>query len=124
MTSSFVARSLGAVLAVLVVLPAGTVQAADKWGSIFFSPETHANGYSYRQPSRGAAEDAAYDNCDADDCVKATTFRNACGAVAVGRNGGWGAYWGEGGNRAQRAAINACRSNDDGCRVLRWQCAN
>jgi len=123
-TSSFVARLLGASLALAAVLPAGPAAAADRWGSIYFSPETNAVGYSFRQPSRRHAEGVAYDNCDADDCVKATTFRNACGAVAAGENGGWGANWGSNGRRAQRAAITACRNNDDGCRVIRWQCAN
>jgi hypothetical protein len=123
-TSSLPARLLGAALALAAVLPAGPAAAADRWGSIFFSPDTHAVGYSFRHRSRGDAENAAYDNCDADDCIKATTFRNACGAVAVGENGGWGAYWGANGRAAQRAAVNVCRGNDDGCRVLRWQCAN
>jgi hypothetical protein len=123
-TSSLAARSLGAVLAVLAILPVGSAAAANNWGSIYFSPSNLANGFSYRHASKRAAEDAAWENCDADDCIKAISFRNACGAVAVGENGGWGADWAPRGNEAQRKAIRACRGHDSGCYVLRWQCAN
>ena len=122
--TSLVARSLGALLAVMAILPAGSAAAADNWGSIYFSATNLANGFSYRHRSKNAAENAAWENCDADDCEKAISFRNACGAVAVGENGGWGADWAPRGREAQNKALRACRNHDSGCYVLRWQCAN
>ncbi len=111
-------------IAFSAVMPSAA-QARDKWGSIFFSTSNLANGYSYRQPSREDAEDAAFETCSsgADDCEKAVSFRNACGALAVGRGNGWGASWGSEKSSAQRKAMNICRQNTSGCRIIRWQCS-
>ena len=102
-------------------LPAAAL--ADSFGAIAYSPDTGANGWSHDYPSRRGAERAAQDNCDADDCRIAIWFKNACGAVAVGSNGGWGSDWGGDRRRAQSKAIRACSRNDDGCSVVRWQCS-
>lgn len=107
------------------LLPAATAHAATLYGAIYFSPSTNANGYSYNHRSKSDAEWAAYNACseNADDCVKAIGFRNACGALAVG-NGGWGADWGVNGNQAQAKAMRSCRDYAERCRVIRWQCTS
>jgi serine/threonine-protein kinase len=112
-----------AVLALGLLAPG--VASAASWGSIAFSASTQATGWTHGYANQTAAENAALDLCNrsADDCVIAISFRNACGAVAVGANGGWGADWGTADWDAQQSALGACGEHDSGCRVLRWQCS-
>lgn len=114
-----------AIAAITTLLLTTGALAADRWGSIAFSPDTRANGYSYNYPSKAAAQSRAMVNCDnnADDCRIVVNFRNACGALAVGSNGGWGANWGTTRAAAENNALRVCRNNDDGCRVTRWVCS-
>jgi hypothetical protein len=117
-------KSIGLIMAALMLLTAATSGAqAVEWGSIYYSPSTHATGFSHNYDTQRQAERAAASYCRGGDCTYAISFRNACGAVAVGRNGGWGADWGTTGNSAQSNAINACRTHDRGCSVVRWQCS-
>lgn len=117
-------KSIGLILAALMVLTAATSGAqAVEWGSIYYSPSTHATGFSHHYDTQRQAERAAASYCSGGDCEYAISFRNACGAVAVGRNGGWGADWGTTGNSAQSNAVDACRAHDRGCSVVRWQCS-
>jgi serine/threonine-protein kinase len=106
-----------------MMLGAASAAQAVEWGSIYFSPSTHATGFSHNYDTQRQAERAAISYCSGGDCIKAISFRNACGALAIGSNGGWGADWGRSGNAAQRNAVNACRTHDSGCRVVRWQCS-
>jgi serine/threonine-protein kinase len=108
----------------LMLASAGQAQAAS-WGAIYYSPGTGATGWSYGENSENAANRVAYDNCSdsADDCKYAIAFHNACGAVAVGRNGGWGGDWGTSDWDAQQSALGACGEHDSGCKVIHWQCS-
>ena len=98
---------------------------AAEWGSIAFSPSTGANGYSHNYDTKPTAQSWAMYYCgqNASDCRIVTNFQNACGALARGSNGGWGANWGTTRANAEANAINACRGNDRGCRVTRWVCS-
>lgn len=109
--------------ALLWAVVAASGAQAGEWGSIYYSPSTQATGYSHHYATQRQAERAAASYCRGGDCTYAISFRNACGAVAAGTNGGWGADWGTSGNAAQRNAIRACRSHDRGCSVVRWQCS-
>ncbi|RMH46635.1 MAG: DUF4189 domain-containing protein [Alphaproteobacteria bacterium] len=97
--------------------------ASADYGAIYFSQDTGAYGYSWNYRTQEAAEDAAYNECRRHrsrprDCVMATWFRNACGALAVGDGNGWGASWGRTIREAERKALNTCRDyNNTGCRV-------
>jgi serine/threonine-protein kinase len=109
--------------AALMLLCAGAEAAS--YGAIAFSPDTGAAGYSTRRQSRGNAQEWALYYCGqhANDCRIAINFRNACGAVARGRNGGWGSDWGVTRAEAQNDAVAACSQYDSGCRVIQWACS-
>ena len=93
------------------------------YGAIAFSPRTGEYGWSRNNASRAEAEEIAQSNClkRASDCQLATWFRDACGALAVGR-AGWGAHWGNNREQAEAAAIDACRQHTRNCKVVQWQC--
>ena len=63
-------------------------------------------------------------NCNANGrgCEVALWFRNSCGALATGANGGWGSAWADSRGAAEAAAINYCSGYTSGCRVLVWSC--
>jgi serine/threonine-protein kinase len=107
-----------------ILMMAGQLAAAE-WGAIAHSPGTGANGFSYNWPNEVDAELTALNGCDkhANDCVTAVTFHDGCGALAVGRSGGWGADWGEDRAGAEWAALARCEDYDNGCRIRRWQCS-
>jgi serine/threonine-protein kinase len=103
----------------------GVAAAASNYGSIAYSPETGAVGYSFDHADKQNAINAALNGCyeNAEDCVTATTFWNgACGAVAVGENGGWGSGTGSDQYTAQDNATLSCQKRDNNCTVRRFQC--
>ena len=108
-------------LCLVTALPA----IANEYGAIAYSPETRAIGYSHNYNSKSDAQDRAMSNCEqyAYDCRVAITFQNACGALAVGRRGGWGTGWSAGRAEAQTRALNSCSRYDGGCTVRRWVCS-
>jgi hypothetical protein len=110
---------------VAALLLAATAANAAEWGSIAFSPSTGTTGYSYNYDTRSTAGAWAMSYCDdsANDCRIVVNFQNACGAVAVGRRGGWGADWGPTRRSAEANAIAVCQSHDGGCRTKRWVCS-
>ena len=114
-----------AFLAVLTIFASAGTASADSFGAIAYSPTTGAAGWSHDYNNRSDAENVARGGCDnrADDCRVAIWFKNGCGAVAVGNNGGWGSGWGANRRLAEREAIGSCRANDGGCSVIRWQCS-
>lgn len=116
-------RTLAGLVVASALLASTGAQAA--WGAIAYSKATGATGWSHSAVNEVDAEITALDGCGdyADDCVTAVTFRNGCGALAVGRNGGWGADWGVDRYEAQEDALDRCGSYDRGCRVIRWQCS-
>lgn len=99
---------------------------ADNYGAIAYSPRTGAVGWSYDHPSRRRAERVAMGNCRnyAGDCRIATYFYNACGAVARGSGGAWGADWGDDRYSAESNALDACYNHGDNCRIVRWACTS
>jgi Domain of unknown function (DUF4189) len=98
---------------------------AASYGAIAFSPDSGAYGYSTRRVSRANAQEWAMSYCDENawDCRIAVNFHDACGAVARGRNGGWGTNWGYSRAEAQNNAMAACHKRDSGCRVVVWACS-
>src|SRR5215510_8484751 len=71
---------------------------AERHGAIAYSEAKETYGYSYDFDSVRAASQAALDNCrreaaGASDCKVTVTFRNACGAIALGNNGAYGTAW-------------------------------
>ena len=97
---------------------------ADRYGAIAYSPRTGSVGWSYDYDTRRGAERRAQNGCreHARDCRVAIWTKNACAALAVGRNGGWASYWHTNKAKAKSRAIRACRKRDKGCKVKRWIC--
>lgn len=96
---------------------------AVEWGSIAYSPKTGAVGYSHNYDSSSLAGEWAMSYCDSSDCRVVVNFHDACGALAVGSRGGWGAAWGTTRSRAESNALTSCQKYDGGCRVKRWVCS-
>ena len=102
-----------------------SANSANRYGAIAYSPRTGATGWSHKNNrTRYDAEQRALNGCYkyADDCRIATWTRNACTALAVGRNGSWGTGWNVIKARAKSRAIRACRKRDSGCKIKRWIC--
>ena len=97
-------------------------QAQDNYGAIAYSSSTGRYGYSYDFGSRAEAENYAISKCGRGDCVVKVWFKNACGALAVGRRGALG--WGLAGSRgsAEDRALSECQSRTSGCSVRTWAC--
>ena len=95
------------------------------YGAIAYSSGTRAYGYGVRFSTKAAAQNEALSRCAnyARDCRVVTNFVNACGSVAVGRDGGWGANWGTNRTAAERNALQTCSNHDRGCRVVAWACS-
>ena len=89
--------------------------AKNTFGAIAFSKDTGANGYSFRYDSLSGAEARALKECSAyaSDCTVASSFSNACGALAVGDGNGWGSSRAESIIKAERNALATCRSYDN-----------
>lgn len=99
---------------------------ADFHGAIAFSQVSGAEGYSYDFSDRAVSESQAMAECEkrGGGCRIATWFRNACGALAVGRGNGFGASWGPTRYAAERRAVEICARNTTGCAVRRWVCTS
>jgi serine/threonine-protein kinase len=92
--------------------------------AIYFSQDSGTYGYSWKQPTERAADNAAYDSCGKRDCQQAVVH-DQCGALAIGDGNGWGGGSGGNAREAERAAIDTCRSyNNVNCRVEVSGCAN
>ena len=89
--------------------------AKNTFGAIAFSRDTGANGHSFRYDSLSGAEARALKECSAyaSDCTVASSFSNACGALAVGDGNGWGSSRAESIIKAERNALATCRSYDN-----------
>ena len=90
---------------------AGT-SSKETFAAIAFSKDTGGNGYAYQYDNRSGAEARALKECGAfaSDCIIATWFGNACGALAVGDGNGWGSSWADNVIKAERDALASCRS--------------
>lgn len=96
----------------------------NRYGSISYSQQTDAHGWSYDFESQDIAESRAVDECAkyGDGCIVAVWFSNACGALAVGDGYGYGADWGRNQQEAESKALNRCNSNTSNCKIRRALC--
>jgi len=117
-------KSTAATAALAFTLSTGVASAA-QFGAIAYSKNTGSYGSSHNYSSRSGAEEEALSGCSsyADDCRVVVYFRNACGALAVGSNRGYGYGWSAGRSQAQDIALGNCEANDSGCHVTSWTCS-
>jgi serine/threonine-protein kinase len=92
--------------------------AADLYGAIAYSQQSAHYGWSNNMNSQDQAENAAMNQCYnyGSDC-KSIWFSNACGSLAIGKDGGWGMNWGENKRQAENKAIAQCNNVSSGCNV-------
>jgi Domain of unknown function (DUF4189) len=111
-------------IALLSLATPATVFADELFGAIAYSQNTGAHGWAKDFGSQQAAENAAMNECNkqANDCKIGVWFQNACGAVAVGTDGGWGADWGANQQAAQNKAMHVCDGYSYGCKIAVSQC--
>ena len=89
--------------------------ADETFAAIAFSRDTGANGYAYQYYNRPGGEARALKECGAyaSDCTVASSFGNACGALALGDGNGSGSSRAESIIKAERNTIATCRSYDN-----------
>jgi uncharacterized caspase-like protein len=97
--------------------------AANRYGAIAYSAATGAHGWAHDYGSKDAAEAAAIANCRvrAGDCSVPVSFRNGCGALAVGSTD-FGSGWGADSKTAERFALRLCGQRSRNCRIVRQVC--
>ena len=105
------------------------VHAQYLYGSIAYTQTSdggYAGGMAWNAESRANARQSAIQECrwmgGGNACREVGWFRNACGAIAIGDNSGYGTGWGDSSSAAERAAMNNCRSGNNGCRVEVSRC--
>ena len=98
-------------------------------GSIAFSRDadgSYAWGIAWSFDSSAGAEAEALGQCRAHDgtrCSQAGWFREACGALAIGDDNGYGAGWGATAAAAKHNALAQCRASNNDCRIEVARCA-
>lgn len=120
-----IGHSLGLFGMFLVLVGVATPAVArDYYGAIAYSPDMRAYGYSYDSRSRAHAEKTAMARCRSygGGCRVVTWFRNACGALAIGDDGGYGGAWAGSRAAAERSALRTCAGSSSDCTVVRWAC--
>ena len=127
----FLSATAGAtVIVVAMALTALPASAQDRYGSIVFSQEYnggYAWGIAWSYDSRSSARNQATNECRSQggtSCGEIGWFRNACGALAIGDNNGYGVGWAESPRGAENQAISGCRSYNSNCRLAVSRCAN
>ena len=96
----------------------------DRFGAIAYSESSGHWGTSYNYKSRAEAEQAALSNCREADCAVKIWFRNACGALAVGKGNCMGWAWARNRADAKRKALEWCRRDGEDYSVTRWACTD
>lgn len=114
--------------AAFLAAPVAHAQQGDLYGAIAYSPQTRMIGVSSDNPTQAEAESVALQNCkiesnNAADCKVVMWVRNACAALAVGQDGGWGTDWGNDRATAERKALAFCGKYSQTCQVVRRVCA-
>lgn len=122
-----VAMALSVLVAVVALSPV-RAQQGDLYGAIAYSPQTRMIGVSSDNSTQAEAEGVALQNCkvesnNAADCKVVMWVRNACAALAVGQDGGWGTDWGNDRATAERKALAFCGKYSQTCQVVRRVCA-
>ena len=86
------------------------------WGP--WDRETSSSGYSYNHKSEREAKVEALNQCGRDRCEIMTSFRNECGALAIGKKNTVAMT---GATRAE-AETKALRKCGPECRPVAWAC--
>lgn len=123
------ARMAAAVLTVVLWMLSveAMAQQGFLFGAIAYSPTTRAIGVASDNTTQAEAESVALQNCrasspEATDCKNVMWVRNACAALAVGNEGGWGTDWGADRATAERKALAICAKYSSTCEVVRRVC--
>ena len=101
----------------------------DQYGSIAFeqlSGGGYAWGIAWSYDSWESARDRATRECRSTgsrNCTEGGWFRNACGALAIGDENGYGTGWGDSIALAESSAMSNCRAANQNCRVEEARCA-
>ena len=110
---------------------AATGAAGDLHGSIAFSKLSgggYAYGIAWNAESPEAARRGAREECarhgGGSGCREVGGFRNACGALAIGDNNGFGTGWGATNAEAESDALSNCRAANRNCRVEVSRCVD
>lgn len=117
------------ILAAGIVLAAGAAVAQDRWGSIVFSQESgggYAWGIAWSYGSHSSATGRAIGECRSRGgsyCGEIAWFRDACGALAIGDNNGYGSGWGVSIAEAEKWAMTECQRYNSGCRMEISRCS-
>ena len=103
-----------------------SAQSGRDWGAIFYSDQSPSEfGSAWNYESAQAARRAALSECEnagGRNCELAIEFRtNECGAVAEGPNS-WGADFGANRHVASDKALDECRREGGGCKVIEVAC--
>ena len=116
-------------LAGIMVGASAPLQAEDLHGSIAFSQDEgggYAWGIAWSFDSSAGAQVEALGQCRAHGgtrCAEVGWFREACGALALGDDNGYGTGWGATTAEAERDALAQCRVSDDDCRIEVGRCS-
>jgi len=105
-------------MAILITVPFGHTASAG-YGSIAFSQDSGAYGYSWNYSTRNTAERRALRECRSQGrgCQVIMWFRNACAALAVGYGNAYGWAWNTSRRQARIRALDECSSRADRCRI-------
>lgn len=96
--------------------------------AIAWSPATGAYGTSWHWTDEGAAQNTALGNCEQygqkpGDCRVMAWAQNACAALAVGLNKGYGWAWNTDRTAAEATALSSCQQYDSGCQMVAATCS-
>jgi len=125
-----------AALALALGLPLiATAATPAAWGAIAATQGGY--GYAYSHPTRGAAEQAALQQCEQalarsrpgsvrGSCEVRSAFDRSCGALAVGNYGEWGIGTAATEAGARQAAVQQCNAHlpTEPCRVSVGFCSS
>ena len=118
------------VLIAVIASAAMPAAAQERWGSIVFSQESgggYAWGMAWSYGSHSSATSEAVNECrrrGGSNCFEIGWFHDACGALAIGDNNGYGSGWGTSTGIAESYAIQSCRNaGNRNCRVAISRCA-
>ncbi len=117
------------ILCHVVVLASSPAFAESRYGSIVFSQESgggYAWGMAWSYDSRSSARKRAISECrsrNGTGCGEISWFRDACGALAIGDNNGYGSGWGTSISLAEDYALQSCRNANRNCRITISRCA-
>jgi serine/threonine-protein kinase len=95
------------------------------FGAIAYSQQSAHYGWSINMKSQEEAETSAMNQCYnyGSDC-KSTWFSNGCGALAIGKDGGWGTNFGDNRRQAENKAIAQCGTVSTECKIEFSKCTD